>query len=229
MARLRNTSTISSTPKICRAALVLAAVILLGGCNSLGNGDVSSLYAIARSQWNGNDQKVTLEEAASVPYASMGIRLGDGPQNMVILAGDAGGQRLWTSSAKVAITTKDGRIVRTAGLGHDLGGYESRGDSLGENGTHIVRWQADFPDLNLYSVSITCRDRQTGNETIVILGKDIDTRRIGESCTTLDSRLDWSFENTYWVDPTGGLVWRSVQHVNPKLDAIETEILRPPA
>jgi hypothetical protein len=159
----------------------------------------------------------------------MGIRLGGSPQNMVILAGDAGGQRLWTSAAKIAITTKDGRIVRTAGFGHDLGGYEPRGNSLGEDGARTVRWQADFPDLNLYSVPITCRDHLVGDETIIILGKDIHVRRIDESCASADSQLDWSFKNIYWIDPESGLIWRSIQHVHPQLDSIETEILRPPA
>jgi hypothetical protein len=228
MARLRSISTTSSNHKTRRAAPALAAALLLAGCSSIGRGDVSSVYAIAHGLW-GTGQKVTLEEAASVPYASMGIRLGDGTETMIILAGDTGGQNLWTSSAKIAITTSDGRIVRTAGFEHNLGGYEPRGDSSSENGGRTVRWQADFPDLNLYSVPIACQDRQAGNETIVILGADIHTRRIEESCASAGSRLDWSFKNTYWVDPDSGVVWRSIQHVHPQLDAIETEILRPPA
>jgi len=229
MAILRNISTTSSNRDVQRAALALVAVSVLAGCSAIGGGDVGSLYAIAKNLWNGNSQKVTLEEAASMPYASMGIRLGGGSEVMIILAGDTGGQRLWTSAVKLAITTKDGRIVRTAGFEHNLGGYEPRGDSSGENGKGTVRWQADFPDLNLYSVPITCQDRQAGDETIVILGADIHTRRIEESCASAGSRLDWSFKNTYWVDPDSGLVWRSIQHVHPQLDAIETEILRPPA
>jgi len=234
MARLHNTSTTSLNRRLLRAAPLLAAACLLGGCSSIGGGDAASLIVLVEHAWNGtwnsSSQNVTLEGAASVPYASMGIRLGGGSQSMIILAGDAGGRRLWTSKAGIAITTaQDGRIVRTAGFGHDLGGYESRGDSLGQDGLRTLRWQADFPELNLHSVSITCQDRQAGNETIVVLGKDIHTRRIDESCTTVDSRLDWSFKNTYWVDPDNGLVWRSTQHVNPKLDAIETEILRPPS
>jgi hypothetical protein len=148
---------------------------------------------------------------------------------MIVLAGDTGGQSLWTSAAKVAITTKDGRIVRTAGFAYNLGGYESRGDASRKFGTRVVRWQADFPDLNLYSVPIVCQDREAGDETIVILGKDIHTRRIDESCASQVSELNWSFKNTYWVDSESGLVWRSIQHIHPRLDAIEAEILRPPA
>ena len=229
MARLNNILMKSSRRNALRAAPVLAGVILLGGCTSIGRGDVSSVYAIAKNLWGGDSQKVTLEEASSVPYASMGVRLGGGAETMIILAGDAGGQRLWTSSAKIAITTSDGRIVRTAGFEHNLGGYEPRGETQSEGGVRIVRWQADFPDLNLYSVPITCQDRQAGNETIVLLGADIRTKRIEETCATAGGRIDWSFRNTYWVDPDSGFIWRSIQHVHPQLDAIESEILRPPA
>jgi len=178
--------------------------------------------------WTGNNKKVTLEEAAAVPYASMGIRVGNSTETMIILASDTGGPLLWTAGAGIAITTRDGRIVRTAGLSHNLGGYEPGSVSLGADGVRSTRWQADFPDLKLYSVAIACRSRPAVDETIIILGKDIQTRRINESCSTEGSGLDWSFDNTYWLDPSSGLVWRSIQHVHPLLDAIETEILRPP-
>jgi hypothetical protein len=233
MANLRNISTRSSNRKLFRAASLLAAAWLLGGCNIVG-GDAKSFLVLANNAWTGKwtnnpNHKVTLQQAAAVPYASMGISLGDSGQSMIILASDTGGERLWTSKARIAITTaSDGRIVRTAGLEHDLGGYEPRGDTMGADGVRTVRWEADFPELNLHSILISCQDRVAGNETIYILGKPIHTQRIDESCASTDSRLDWSFENRYWVDIGNGLVWRSIQHVNPKLDAIETEILRPP-
>jgi hypothetical protein len=158
----------------------------------------------------------------------MGVRLGNSREAMIILADDSGGQRLWTSGAGIAITTKDGRIVRTAGFAHNLGGYGPGAYTVGKDGVRALHWQADFPDIKLYSVSIVCRERPAMNDSIVILGKNIRTRRIDESCSAEGGTLDWSFDNTYWLDPSTGLVWRSIQHVHPQLDSIETEILRPP-
>lgn len=229
MARLCKTSTILSNLRFHRAACSFVAAFALAGCSVLGRGDVKSFYELSKKVWSGNSQRVTLEQAASVPYATMGIRLGNGPQAMIVLAGDSSGQRLWTSAAKIAITTKEGRIVRTAGLDHNLGGFILQRDMRGKNSVGAVRWQADFPDLGLYSVPIACQDRLAGNDTIVILGSDIHTKRVEETCSSEGSSLEWTFENTYWLDPSSGLVWRSVQHVHPQLDAIETEILRPPA
>lgn len=231
MAKLRSISTILSSRNRRRTIPATVAACLLGACSSEGGGDWSPLYEIAKNAWTGESEKVTLEEAAAVPYASMGISLGGGPQVMMLLIGDTDGQQLWISGAKIAITTKYGRIVRTAGIEHDLGGYESRGgtgDNLRSTVAQTVRWQADFPDLRLYSVSIVCQDKPAGEETITILGKDIHTLRVEETCASESSRLDWSFDNTYWVDTQDALVWRSIQHVHPKLDKIEIEILRPP-
>lgn len=213
--------------RIIRAGLAIAAASLTSGCIDLGGGDIDAIYHAAKSAWSGGE-KVTLQEAASVPYASIGVQMGGNTEIMLILASDSAGLQLWTSSARIAITTNHGRIVRTAGLEHNLGGYEPR-SMANDSANKISHWQADFPDLGLYSISITCRENFLGDETIVILGKDIHTRRVEESCQAENGQLDWSFKNTYWRDPDSGLAWRSIQHVHPRAAAIETEILRPPA
>lgn len=207
-----------------------AAPLALSACNSVnfGGGDVGQIYRLTKAAWSSTDRNVTMAQAAASPYASMGIRLGDGPQSMVILATDSGNERLWTSAAHITLATRNGRIVRTAGLEHNLSGYQTVRDTDNENGTRTILWFADFADLGRYSVPIQCRDRNAGPETITILGKTIHTRRVNESCASQSSRLDWTFHNTYWRDPESNLTWRSIQHVHPGTEAIETEILRPP-
>jgi hypothetical protein len=216
----------SCNRRLIRAGLVLAIASLASGCIDFGGGDVGAIYQAAKTAWHGGE-KVTLQEAASVPYASIGVQFGGSQEIMLILASDTAGRQLWTSSARIAITTDHGRIVRTSGFERNLGGYESR-ILPADAANKTSHWQADFPDLGLYSISIICRERLIGDETIMILGKDIRTHRFEESCEAEQS-LDWSFKNTYWRDPASGLAWRSIQHVHPRLGPIETEILRPPA
>ena len=226
MAKLQVIWTMSLNRRLIEAAFALAATCLTAGCIDIAQGDVGQIYDAAKGLWN-SGEAVSLEEAASVPYASIGVRLGGSSEIMLLLATDSGGRQLWTSSARIAITTDKGRIVRTAGFGYDLGGYEPR-QTITERGEKIIQWQGDFPDLGLYSVPIACRQRPWGDETIVILGKDIHASRVEESCVAEGGQLDWSFKNTFWLDPASGLVWRSIQHVHPHLDAIKIEILRPP-
>ena len=215
-----------------RVALVLTGVSLVGlsACSSLtiGGGDVGSLYQMTKAMWSGENQNITLSQAAAVPYASMGIRLGDGPQMMIILAGGNQGEHIWTSAAHLTLATRNGRIVRTAGFDHNLSGYQIARSSSSSDGTWTFEWLADFSDLGRYSVPILCRDRDAGSETITILGKSIRTRRVNETCASQQSGLDWHFHNTYWLDPKTGLTWRSIQNVHPNLNPIETEIFRPP-
>lgn len=213
--------------RLLRVLPLLAVAGLAGACVQIGGGDAGSLYALVKHMWTGH-RRVTLAEAAAAPYASLGVRVGNSNQVMLLLAADDGRQRIWSSAARIAVTTRNGRIVRTAGLGHNLAGYQVRQDTLEPGGVRVIRWQGDFPDIGLYSIPITCRDRPAGDETIKILGADIHTRRVDEKCSA-GGGLDWSFKNTYWIDPRSGLVWRSIQHVNPKLAALELEILRPPS
>lgn len=207
-----------------------AALLGLTACSNttFGGGVMGQMYRLARAEWRGEGRNVTLAQAASVPYASMGVRLDDGRQTMIVLAGGTHGERLWTSAARIALTTKNGRIVRTAGLPHNLSGYQTVRVIHDIDGRWAVHWLADFADLGLYSVPISCQDQKTGPETITILGKAIHTIRTNERCISDSEQLNWSFHNTYWRDPESGLTWRSIQHIHPHGAAIETEILRPP-
>jgi len=208
----------------------LGAVLLLccpaAACTFMG-GDVRSIYEFGKQVLV--PQGVTLAEAASSPYASLGLRVGNSPEIMIILATDSGGEQLWTSAAHIAIVTSAGRVIRTSGLGHDLGNLVSRDHKSGSNRSSIAHWLVDIPELKAYAVPVVCESFPTGDETIVVLGKALLTRRVVERCRAEASTFNWTFKNVYWIDPDSGLVWRSVQHINPKLDALELEVLRPPA
>jgi hypothetical protein len=210
-----------------RSLLILAAAatLTLSGCKFSGGSDAASIFQYAKTMF-ASAPGVSLAEAASSPYASIGVRINGSPEIMLLLASDDGDQSLWTSSDRIAITTVNGRIVRTAGLGHDLGGFELRRVSQ-DGGVTTTIWNADFPELGLYSVPVTCSGRLKGEESIVILGKPLRTLRTDEACKADRGKLDWSFTNSFWRDPVSGMVWRSEQHINPRIDSIEIEVLRP--
>lgn len=226
MANMQNTSTTSSIRRNLRISAAIAAAAVLGGCSFIGGSDLSSVYEIARRSVT-NTNKVSLKEAESVPYASVGVRVGSSNQIMLILAYQQGGQEVWTSASRIAITTKAGRIVRTAGLGRDLGGYASRQEARVPDGVSKLQWVVDLPDLGLYAIPLSCESRLVGEQTIEILEAKIRTRLVEEACVSESDTLDWSFKNKYWVDPDTALVWRSIQHTHPRLAPIELEVLRP--
>lgn len=210
-------------------------IFAVAGCSSGGSSTTYAQYwtAVKRS-WQGTfgTVRVTKEEAAAIPYASMGYRVDGGPERLLILATDTNGKRLWTSADHIVLVTRGGQIVRTVGLPHDLGGISFRGDIedlLPAAALHhdvLVTRYADFPDMGAYSVPIICHAHNMGAQSVIILGQEIAAFRVEEACHS--KKPEWSFTDTYWVDGKSGLVWKSIQHIHPK-SKIETEILRPPA
>lgn len=207
---------------------------MLAACSSTGNSDYSQFYralrqSVAASLGNG---RITKDQAAAIPYASMGYRVNGGSEQLVVLATDANGEQLWTSKARIVIVTRDGRIARTVGLPHDKTGMSPRpggqllavAAALNGNGTYMRL--EDFPDIPAYGVMLTCTLSKKRVETITILGRGVSTVRIDEDCRASDRK--WSFTDRFWLDPGSTLVWRSVQHLDPRGTVVETEILRPP-
>ncbi len=209
-----------------RLTAALACTGLVAGCSSDGGGDWIAMFDAARSSWENRNAGVELKDAAGIPYATLGVRIDGGREQILILGQDENGERLWTSSARVAITTRGGRIVRTSGFGTDLSGYTATGPREDWSRPHAYTWTADFSDLGYYSVPVTCDVRPAGADPITILGQSFNTTRVDETCHA--DTLRWSFSNTYWVNTQTGRVWRAQAHFHPKGPALDLEILRPP-
>jgi hypothetical protein len=210
--------------------------LLAAACssNSSGNTNYSQFYQIFRQSVSASfgNARVTREQAAAIPYATMGISLDEGNQALLVLGTDSGGELLWTSAAHVVVVTRDGRIVRTLGLGHDLAGLTTRNNMALPAPAAAIHQPfnsarlEDFPELGLYGVLVTCRAQLMGRQNINILGQAISTFRVDEACNSV--KPDWSFTDSFWIDGDSGLVWRSRQHIHPKGGSVGTEIFRPP-
>lgn len=213
-----------------RRAVLTACLLMLGACSSDSDTDWSQMYGMVTQALDAQEAGITLQQAGAVPYASIGVRLNGGTEGMLILATTSPqNEQLWTSSAKIGLLLRGGRIVRTAGLEHNLSGIVARdGDygapSVKANGTS--EWNMDFADLNLYSVPVSCVSKVRGPVAVKNFTVDIPTVRVDERCHS--NKVDWTFVNSYWISPTTGLVWHSIQYVSPNSGPIEIEVLRPP-
>lgn len=211
-----------------------ACALLLAGCSSSSDSNYSEYWTALKQGVRGTfgaAPAVTKAQAAAIPYASMGYRVDGGAERLIVLATDTGGEQLWTSADHVVLLTRDGRIVRTVGLPHDLAALSAGRDGdpppvQALRAPFASSRLEDFPDLNLYSVPVTCHVAMQGRAAITILDNRLDTIRVDESC--ISEKLNWSFVDSFWVDPESGLVWRSRQHIHPKGEILDTEILRPP-
>jgi hypothetical protein len=213
-----------------------ALVLTSAACSSSNSGNTSyaQFFQVMRQSWAASFGKVrvTREQAAAIPYASLGYNLEGGNQDILVLATDSGGDLLWTSAARVVIVTRDGRIVRTVGLGQDLSNVTSRDEKGLPPPAAAVRTPfsstrlEDFADQNLYGLRLSCQTRLVGRQNVKILGQVIAALRVDESCSS--RKPDWAFTNNFWVDKDSGFVWRSRQHLHPQGTPVEIEIFRPP-
>ena len=217
-----------------KRSVAFAFLLLAGGCSSTGTSDYSQFYRVLRQSLSASfgHQRVTKDQAADIPYASMGYRLNDGSEQLIVLATDSNGEQLWTSAAHIVIATRDGRIVRTVGLPANVSAMTpASGQNLPPLSAALSSPAAysrleDLPDAKIYGAALNCKAVYRGRQTIVILGRGISTVKIDESCVS--PALNWSFTDSYWLDLKTGLAWKTVQHISPKDGKIETEILRPP-
>jgi hypothetical protein len=212
-------------------ALPALLLLLLAGCSSGGQSAYSDYFTLVRqSVSNGiHGARVTRAQAAGIAYASMGYRIDGGDENILVLATDSNGDQLWTAASHVVLLTRQGRIARTVGLAHDLTamtGNDLPPLSAALKQSFTSTRTADYADSGRYGVPLTCTAVAKGRQTIKILGQAIPTNRIDESCVS--ATLNWSFTDSYWLDPDSGLAWRTRQHIHPKGGMLETEIFRPP-
>jgi hypothetical protein len=212
---------------------LFAGCLALTGC-STQNSDYAQYFQLMRQSIAGtfSNGAITREDAAKIPYATMGYRVNGERENILILATDTNGEQLWTAPSHLVLVTRDGRLVRSVGLPDNIASVTPSlsmatpppGQVL-KNAFTSIR-AADFPDEGHYSVPISCKTVSMGRVAIIILGKALDTVRADEICQS--GALGWSFRDSYWVDAQSGFVWRSIQHLTPKGEMIETEVLRPP-
>lgn len=217
-----------------KRAAALSAALLLIGCSSDNNSDYQAYYSLLRQSVHGalSDGAVTAQEAAAVSQASMGVRIDDGPESLFVLASDTYGDQLWKSKAHIAIVTREGRIIRTVGLDHDIGGVAPlAGQAIPPPAAalrqaYVSTRSADFPDIGAYAVTIVCSSVPAGAQDVTILGNRIATMRVDEHCRSV--ARNWDFTDSYWVDPQNGFVWRAQQHAHPSGEVLTTEILHRP-
>lgn len=209
---------------IAYGAVVLA--IALFGCAGQG-GDAAKIGGLLFQSFTGGAM-ITREQAAEIPYASIGVQLGSSSQGLAVLGKTLGDERYWYSGNRILFVTRGGRVVQTVGLPYDLKHVDVRGPGGGwvAPGTAAkFTMMFDFDNLQAYNVIANCTDTDRGPETIAILASNIQTRHHVESCEV--EQLDWSFDNDFWLDAKTGYVWQSVQDIHPRSSVVTVMVFRP--
>src|ERR1051326_3612694 len=166
-------------------AVGLGCLLALAGCSSGGSSlSTASLVNTVRGAFHGlGTSAITRDDVTRIPFASLGYRIGDNAEEMLVLAGREGDNLVWTSSAKITVVTHHGRIVRTIGLQHDLRNLTLReGTATSLEPGAASGWNISLDDPDEHSAMLSCRVISAEPEVITTLQRNVSVTRINEAC-----------------------------------------------
>lgn len=176
------------------------------------------------------DVPVTRDQIRQIPYATIRAKIGSGQRSVLVLSRYDGPDLHWVSADRVALTTRKGRLVKTAGLPENLKESAFVEDDPVALGLQSLTGPAKLTRLidiepgAHYGVPVESELIPEATEAIEILDLTYDTVRVRERGHA--PLLDWSFENLYWAERKNGFVWKSVQFITPGLPSVELEVLK---
>jgi hypothetical protein len=208
-----------------RSALLGAGTFLLAGCGNSRNPNLSSAIELARKYLA--DRAFTDEDVERIPFASIGVQVGDASEALVVLATVNGDTLTWIAADHSLIQTRNGRIVRFRNGDIDVVTAPDSEDPVADGAVapgNFIRL-LDFPKPKLYSVPVESSLVASGQARVTLLHGEILTRSFTE--TGISRPLAWNFQNHFYLDLDTRRVWQSNQTVTPQLPPIKIRVLRP--
>lgn len=192
-------------------------LLFLSSCSAISYGE---LPGIIKESVFGVDFEVTNKFYDSQPYSFAKIKVGRSIVAITVLAKVQNGTYTWLSQDGERIYTRDGKIIETEGLAHDIKILDSNNlkpISFAEFTTNTVKFQEILLQLD--------KPHAIVNHSLSFseLGLDdsyFDTMLYKEAFDS--GKLVWKNDNLYWVD-TKGRVIKTEQHIHPMMPKITME------
>ena len=213
--------------------IFLFPIVFFISCSSLNNGKIAPGYFQAfESITNlifGYDNQIDPQIIEKIPFASIKVRIGNGPEALMILQRVNGDEYTWVSADEVYLVIKNGKIIKTQGLPNNL--FENLTSFIGWNDVDILDKKEKFisyysfkdPELNNLEVFSQYSNRGKTELQLTFVKKQLlllNERISAES-------IGWEKINSYWLDDQK-YVWKSVQHISPRLPPIYYEVTKKP-
>lgn len=211
--------------------LTFLTILLLSSCASIDTNRIAPGYVEAFTAIKqlilGVENEIKPEIIKNIPYASMLVKIGNGPTALMILESKNNEDYLWVSADGVYLLINNGKIIKTSGLSNNLkekiSPLISWNEDLYINKKFISYNSFNFPTLNNLKVTHTYTQKETDN--IVLLNGTKELTLIEEEISS--ERVAWYETNKYWLDDKN-FVWKSVQHISPRLPEIYIEVTKKP-
>jgi len=212
-------------------AAKIILISLLSSCSSIDSNNIAPGYVeafgIIKKAVFGEENDIDPNLISSIPYASMLVKIGNGPKALMILESIYDDKHTWVSADGVYLVISNGRIIQTQGLPNNLTSIMQPDidwtDSNFQNLKFNSYYSFEKPLLNNLKVmsSFSVGDFQDKNLSLV----NLKLKKIEESLYSKE--VNWSELNEYWTDEKG-YVWISRQSISPKLPPIYYEVTKKP-
>ncbi len=213
-----------------RIKQILAFIFFMSACSSIDTGRIAPGYTEAfhsiKSLVFESKSNIPIEVIENIPYASALIRIGKGPEGLMILESKNKGVESWITADGINILIKNGRIIGTFGLENNLTSlvYPSISNfSTGLN-TYNFYYSYDEPFLNNLKVEVNTVSK--GKEIVYMKTNNRDLLLVEESF--ISKKIRWKGKNKFWKDEDGH-VWKSEQYISPKLPLFQIEVTKKPS
>ena len=193
-------------------------LLFLTSCGNLPITYIQNFGSVNNVVFGFSDYKVTQEIFDDYEYSFMKVRFGRGPHSILILAYVNDGVYEWVGQDDVQIFTKNGRVLKTRGLTHNLEITKAREDGLS-------MLQDSYESINLYNpdlYSATMHSAFRSKEVkIKRLEAKIDVLRIKEVSNV--SSIGWKETNFYFKSLTSDEIVQTHQNIHPRLPVLKIE------
>ncbi len=203
---------------------------MICSCASIDSGKIAPGYVEAynsiKQLITGVNNDISPETIQAIPYASMLVKIGKGPESLMILESINNRDYTWVSADGVYLVINNGRIIKTYGLNNNLKEVllpYSEWNNIDQHNNYISYFSFSSPDFN--NLKVSSNFSRKGKRLISLKLSDKNLELIEERIFA--SNIAWREVNQYWLDDED-FVWRSIQHISPKLPPIHLEITKKP-
>ena len=208
----------------------IVLIISLSSCSSLSSNNIAPGYTQAYQEiknfFFGSKSNLDLNYIESIPYASMIVKIGNGPSGLMILESKVNDKYTWVSADGVYLVIQKGRIIQSQGLPNDLDEVVNTfNDWKKEYKNKQFTSYYSFDEPRLSNLKILSTFNIIGSEEVDLQTQVLTLKLVEERISA--QRVGWERVNEYWLD-TNNFVWKSNQNISPRLPSISYLITKKP-
>lgn len=211
--------------------LIGISVLFLYSCSldtsRIAPGYIEAFKTLKNAVITQENEFITPEIIAKIPYASMTLKIGRGTPGLVILESIDDEIETWVSADGVYLLVQQGRIIRTAGLFNNLTNFmavdSNFSNIIASKGSEKLFYYFSYDKPELNNMRVVADRKFIRKEMVEMLGTFRQLYLIEERIS--NSLIGWSEVNKFWVDDNN-FVWKSEQFISPKLPRFNIEVTK---